>query len=268
MKRIALLICLFVIFLSGCTDIDATKIPNTSSNRIPSVTPSVSYNYNGWLFFADDTEPSIRRVNENGEDLSVIFEYKHLMAYDEESITYLYVADNLLIFKINVRLYSYNMKTTKLTEIHPYVIALDVVNDELYFCGKDFSIYKMSFNDEKGTVLLESEGDKNIYKNFVFVGDTMYYYKRNPNGLFCYENGQSTLIDDNMNINEYSLFEYNGRLYYVVFREDDALFEYNPESKERSKMLSLSNYSSGGEIINGYFHYLDTDGNLQKIMIP
>ena len=138
-------------------------------------------------------------------------------------------------------------------------------------------------HDEAPTVVLESEkiGDddrdwQNLYKNFIFIGDAMYYYKRCPDGLYSYRNGESVLIDDE-NIDEYSMDGYNGKLYYMARREwtpentDDhtsRLMCYDTETDVTSKIADCDSYSGGtGYVSDGRYCYLDHDENPCEIEI-
>ncbi len=74
--------------------------------------------------------------------------------------------------------------------------------------------------------------ESKIYKNFIIIDNVLYYYMRNPDGLYRYENGESSLIDDNESVNEFSLSEKDGKLFYTVsVNGNEEAFEYDPANK-------------------------------------
>ena len=76
--------------MTGCTE-NLSK-----SSDFTSVTPSSSqidylFEDNDWRYYVEDK--SICRVKTNGEDRSVILNYKSLQEYDEQPITGLWVTN-------------------------------------------------------------------------------------------------------------------------------------------------------------------------------
>lgn len=275
MKKLLSCFCLLVLFMTGCT-----KNPSKSSeDSLVTSSPSLQIDYlfedNDWRYYDSVKDKNICRVKINGEEYSVILNYKSLQEYDEQPITGLWVIDELLFFRMTFELYRYDLQTQTLTEIDGDARQVGFLGKDVYFSGREATIYRMNIHDNEPTALLKSEmnGDnkekwKNLYKNFIFVDGVMYYYKRNPDGLYRYQNGESTLIDNNPAINEFSLFEHDNKLYYVVLRDElSKLTQYNPKDGKISELATCSDYSSGSTIKDGYFYYLDSEGKEKQTKI-
>lgn len=87
---------------------------------------------------------------------------------------------------------------------------------------------------------------------------------RNPDGLYRYQNGESILIYNGADVNEFSMFEYNGELYFVDRGKSTViLMRYSPEDESLTQAAEIDNYSSGTQIQDGCFYYLDSDGKEQ-----
>lgn len=115
-----------------------------------------------------------------------------------------------------------------------------------------------------------------LYSNFIFIGDTMYYTRRRERSdsgfylveLFRYEKGESRLISDEPDINEYSLFESDGKLYYVVRSgERKKLMEYNPKDENIAEVVKCDDFRRDGKIVKGYFSYKDEDWVVRRVKI-
>ena len=230
---------------------------------------------NDWLYYDSAGEQNICRIKTNGEDFSVILNYKSLQEDEEDSTTGLWVVDNKLLVRMAFPLYCYDIESGKTINVSWDARSnVQVVGNKVYFCGKDFSISEMDIQTGEIQVILQGdirdkEESKNLYKNFIFVGDIMYYYKRNPDGLYRYQNSESTLVYDNSDVNEFSLFEYDGKLYFIVRNgETIKLIQYNPIDEKVTEVLTCNDFRSGPKIKDGYFYYQDSEDNIKRIKIP
>ena len=148
------------------------------------------------------------------------------------------------------------------------------MDNNLYFidhANRTFSIYVMDLTTKTTKILLgdgeynpNKEEAKYLYKNFIFIEDTMYYYMLSPDGLYVYQNGESKLISDNENIDEYSLFSYDGDLYYIIWAEGTSpwkLMKYNPDTEEVMEVTEIENLSRDPKIIDGCLYYRNKNDN-------
>lgn len=63
------------------------------------------------------------------------------------------------------------------------------------------------------------------------IDDTIYYYQRQPDGLYSYKNGVTTLIRTDSDIDEYSFYSSGGRLFYSEYTDvpgETVLMCYDP----------------------------------------
>ena len=244
----------------------------------------------GWLYYASNAH-DLCRISVTGDGYEKLLDYGEWLLYtngpgryDGDDIRIIYVLDSIVFtWQQSFRLFRIDPQTQETFEVTCDARTIRASGDHVYYCGKDFDICMIGPHDEGPTAILESEkiGDnsrdwQSIYKNFIFIGDTMYYYKRLPDGLYSYRNGESVLIDDYENTDEFSMDEYNGKLYYMArsesYYEQDGdkssrLMCYNPESGVLSKVADCDSYSSGGYVSDGKYYYRDYDENQCEIMI-
>jgi hypothetical protein len=242
----------------------------------------------GWIYYVkahDRVGFDICRIRPNGEDFSVFFnsdefeDTEHTFA----SFNSLVFVDGYIYIQASLLLYKYDMLTKTVKQIGD-VSIYHIADNRLYSIGyvsREFTIYVMDLETEETEILLgdwvygrDKEYPKLLYNDFIFIGDIMYYTRRFVRSdseyyfteLFRYENGESTLIDITDDFREFTLFEYNGKLYY--FKRDGEigkLMQHNPKDETITEILTCSNFKSGGKIINGYFYYLDSAGDIQQV---
>jgi hypothetical protein len=240
--------------------------------------------YGDWLYYIA-ADQNICRIKKDAEEYSVVLNYKPFQEYEDAPMRSFCIVDDVLFFQMNFGFYQYDMSKKTIELIDGDVKIYHIANNQLYFIGharKDFTIYIMNLETEETEILLgdgiygrDKEYPELYYSNFIFIGDVMYYTKRNTREndfylveLYRYENGESTLIDDELNIDEYSLFEHDGKLYYIVRGEEtNKLMQYNPKDENITEILMCKNFSSRGKIVDGYFYYLDSDGEIQQVRI-
>ena len=189
---------------------------NKSSRDIKLIR-SEDYIYNlvlsdSMLYFIG-SDQNICRVKNTGDDYSVVLQASSLQKYDNEPVWGFCIVDDLLFIQMSFEFYRYDLKKKEIKKVCDDARNIGQSGDDVYFSGREGTIFKMNARSGETSALLRpaktengNENPKNLYKNFVFVDDVMYYYKRNPDGLYRYRSGESTLIDENSDINEASLF--------------------------------------------------------------
>jgi len=235
----------------------------------------------GWIYYLKAYDEyrggfDIFRIRPNGEEFSVFFNSAEFedTEHNFASFNSLAFVDGYMYIQSGLVLYQYDMLTKTVKQIG-CVSTYHIIDNWLYFIdsAKTFTIYVMNLETEEIKIMFgdeiysrDKEYPKLYYRDFIFIGDIMYYTKgveRNADDysieLFRYENGESTLIDGTDSVKEYSMFEYDGNLYYIAW-EDGAgkLMQYNSKDRQIKEISTCSDYSSNPEIKNGYFYYLDS----------
>ena len=246
--------------------------------------------FDGWIYYVKSyndysNDFDIFRVRPNGEDCSVVLNSSVFKDEVNSSFHSLTIVDGYMYIHLAIGLYRYNLKSRELEIIDGDVGIYHISNNRLYFIGharRDFTIYVMDLTTKKTKILLgdgiysrEKTHPKLYYSNFIFINDVMFYTKRiireddfHLVELYRYKNGKSTLIDNAAaGIDEYSLFEYEGKLYYVVGKTTHVLKNYDPKTRKVSKIIELKDYSGGHRIINNVFYYYDHSHNKCQVKI-
>lgn len=232
------------------------------------------YLYDEWIYYVtsdDEIYFKICRINKNGGNYSVLFDAYPFAQYEGEPIHEVAVFENNLFVQMSFSLYCHDIITEETIEIDGNAREFEIVVNKLYYLS-DFSIYEMDIKTKEVKILLgtgkihEPDEETERYSNFIFIEDEMYYYKRFPYGLYRYQNGKNKLISDSENINEYSLFEHDMKLYYVQqFNEEYKLMQYNPADESIKELLSFYDFSTGARIIGDYFYYFDKGNEWKRV---
>lgn len=230
--------------------------------------------FGNWLYYVA-ADQNICRVTKDGGDSAIVLNCKSLQGHAEEPVLSLHIVDNLLFIQMSFALYRYDLQSQKTDEIYYDARRIGIMGNDIYFSGREATIYKMDVHDDAPKAVLQSEinGDnkeewKNLYKNFIIADDILYYYKRNPDGLYRYRNGESVLIDNDSGIDEFSLYEHDKQLYYITRRDGTVkLMQYNPQDGQITEAAVCSDYNSGFKIKNGYFCYRDSAGKERQVQI-
>lgn len=273
MKKILICICLVVILLTGCGEKPFNPEDEASSAFSDKQTGCVCEDNGCWIYYDAVEEQSICRVRNDGQELSVILNYQSLLEFEGQSITGLWVIDDILFFRTTYKLFRHNLLSKKTDEIYYDARQIGFSGNDIYFVGRESTIYQMNIHDNVPTPILKSDADfsdsnknnwKYLYKNFVIVDDVLYYYMRNPDGLYRYQNNESILIYNSADVHEFSMFEYNKELYFVDLGETtDILMKYSPEDGSLTQSAEIYDYVSGTKIQDGCFYYQDSDGKEQ-----
>jgi hypothetical protein len=240
----------------------------------------------GWLYYAPSSDYGhyfkVCRVRPDGsahEELLADDRFVEGTGYDIRDIR---VSDGHVYIQASFLLYDYSIATNTVSLLDSDVLVFHVAGDSMYYIGKarkDFTIYVMDLKTgETGIVLGDgvSHPDSQVvrfFSNFAFVGDTMYYYMRFPEGsrgLYRHTGGGGEKIDDDNPICEYSLFEHGGFLYYVARdAHSSRLLRFDPWTSQVEEVVTCSHsYSRGGRIIDGGFYYIDAAGEYRQEVIP
>lgn len=229
-----------------------------------------------WIYFVG-SDNNICRVKTNGDDFSVVMNYESLKSYEDECVVSLNAIDDTLFIQMSFELYRYDISDDVTEQITHDARWLALNGDFLYYCGKEGIIYKIGTKDDKPLAVSElqtdgsgKEDERSVYKYFDFIDDTMYYYKRRPDGLFRLKDGKSTLIDGDTNIDEFTLCAYDKKLYYITRDGEDGILKmYDPQDGSISEISAVKNSTGGSsvKIRNGYLYYFDKQGSLQRIKL-
>ena len=237
---------------------------------------------NHLYFFATNQTPyfEIFRINLKLGDVEKVTDYSEITQNDDEFLHSCVYLDGKIYIQMSFKLYCYDIESKISEKLHDDVGNYQFYNGALYFIDhayRTFSIYKMDLETKKTEIVLgdgewceDKTKDKKLYKNFVFIGDIMFYYMRTPDGLYMYKDGKSTLISDNTDINEFSLCEYQNELYFVKnYDEMYILMKYNPSDQKSEEVAILENYAGYGYnmIKNGRFYYKGENNNLFYVEI-
>ncbi len=230
-----------------------------------------------WLYYSN-LQHQVYKIKTDGSKRTFVLDSQPFLTYDEDCVNYLFVNGDDVFFRCDgFTLYKYNCKTQQTKEIYWSAIQIEINNGQMFLLGKDNTIFKMDLLDDKPQPILVSNMEGNdkekwtdLYKEFIFVDNVMYYYKRSPDGLYKYENGESQLIDNTEVYPDYNLIKYDHLLFYVLC-ENNAVWklkQYNPENSTVSEIATLENYKNlSGTISNDQFIYKNESGETIKINI-
>lgn len=184
------------------------------------------YLYNEWIYYtvtdnADMGEKGafgIRRVSTDGQTREVILTDSDWTAAGGDGMGkvfhYLAVAEDSLFIGTHYELYVYVINTGALGRLGADARTAQLTGDKLYFLN-GYSIYSYDISVGETTLLLEANREEkaDVYKCFAVIGNDLYYSKRNPDGLYHYKDGVSTLISDDPDLLLEDFSAYDGKLF-------------------------------------------------------
>ena len=226
----------------------------------------------GWIYYVN-TVAEICRVCTNGQIHEVVLDTKPFWRYNNNPVHRLDVVCGKLLFNMGFELYGYDLSTGAIVFLGGDARQYVFHDGKVYQTGKDFSIaeYDIVTGDHalilKGNRTIDKSQSSNLYVSCEFVGETMYYCMRLPYGLYRYQNGESTLISDDGKINEYSLIEHDGKLFFHSWTTC-ALMRYDPDEDSIYTVMDCDNLRSGPKIIGGFFYYLDIGFQVRRLAMP
>lgn len=233
--------------------------------------------YNEYVYFSTENH-EIFRVKINGQEFEFLCHMTDYLSYDTDSVSEILVSENYVFVRLGISLYLYDISEKEVLFISSDARNLSISKNKLYFSGRDCSIHEFDFQTKEEKFLFQSDYSAeqgyfaNLYKNFIFVDDELYYYLRIPDGLYCFDGKSCVQISDDSKINEFSLCVYQGELYFLTRKDMEsvqmALMKYEPKNGEIVKLLVLENYARDMKIIDGYLYYKNSDMQLVKVELP
>ncbi|MCR3759758.1 DUF5050 domain-containing protein [Clostridium felsineum] len=228
----------------------------------------------------------IFRTDKKGKQYFKVFDGKDIPEkYRLPNFSYSLNEDNLYI-KSGDAVFLYDMTSGKLK-----LLCNDVEKFQIhdgFMCYRDhaqrtFTIYKTRLDDMNTQIILGnglSEPNKNIYDDFIFVGNDLYYTKRLLDSSNTYftstlykQNGEKEInIYKNNEVIEESLTEYKGYIYFVTSVSDNKnkLMRYDPKDDIISQAAYINDvvYTNGTiNIVNGYFYYDGKNGKTKCVKL-
>ena len=234
--------------------------------------------YENYMYFVKtDEDVKVFRIDKDGNNNLQVFDIKQTNNKDIGDIRQIMVVGDKLYLNCSSYIYSYDMKTKKLQLLVDDADKFAVVKDNIYYIDhaqRTFTIYKKNLKSMKTNVLLgdgKSYPESNIYSDFIFIGDKIYYVTRNPNGLYYNNNGKRVCISDKDSGPIEALMEYNGDIYYLEFanNSDPKFIKFNTRNNTTSQVALLKDISlsQGVKIVNGYVYYERTDYVIEGVHI-
>lgn len=239
------------------------------------------------IYFVKNCTPQkIFKIKKNGQDCTQVFDEQKVYDYDNVeysldkdvgNITNFNVINNKIYILFNISpIYCYDLKSKELKLMVRDVSEFEIVNQDIYYRDygeRTWTIYKKNLNDMKTQIVLGkgiSEPKDNLYSEFEFIGDKMYYATRVPNGVYCYSDGKNINISNSTNEYINKLLQYNGFLYYVAMDEKNLykLMKYDAKSNSVFQTAELKDYNGLGlRIVNGYAYFTNTKNKTESIQI-
>ncbi len=233
----------------------------------------------GWLYYvkANDNNSvdfDIIRVSPAGGTEFVIVNSKDLKDDVRGSFLDFLVTKTFAYIRKGYKFYRVNLSDGKSVKLADAVGSYFAYNDTVYFnliLEDAFTVCYAETNDIEPKILLRTaEYTKHPKSGKIIIADDSFFFavrsdKDNSTDFCKYKNDVSSVIE-NGTIYEKSLFEHNGKLYYVIYKDDkDQLIEYDPQSEKRSSVLFFNGYYAGGKISGDYFCFLDRNEQLATI---
>ena len=211
-------------------------------------------------------------MNKDGTDFSVILTRSSLPISEDEVVRELKVHDDILLIKTNSRtLIQYNLESKETKTVADDVTMFGIHNQKLYYIS-NWSLYEtdMELKGKKTLLPATTDWDKSKQKNLVgmvtFVGNEIFYCQRVPYGIYQYNNGENKLISETSIDDEATVFLNEGKLYFI--KSDIAkLMQYDPKTGQLSTVLTVKDFGSTPKIINGYFYYYNSKGEVRRVKV-
>ena len=238
----------------------------------------------GWIYYVKSNDKNsinfdVFRAKPDGSDESAILNSRELNDDMDGSFMDFLVTERFIYIRKTYRLYRINLGNGEITKIFDTVNSYTVHNDVVYFdmiFADEFTVCYEDPSETKYTIVLKNpeysyDECYNKRGKIVFADNVLFFSKKIINNgtvdLCKFMDNEYTIIEAG-SVYEDSLFEHNGKLYYVIHENDiDHLIAYDVESGEKVKVLSFNDYCYEGEISNGYYCYLDSNKKIKAVMI-
>ena len=192
----------------------------------------------GWIYYSTYNEDNkmfdLFRIDTDGKRQSCLLTADQ---FPERNfgLRQTFIVDNKVYIVILSGFYYYDINKKTLTDLEAPVIEYEIIGKYIYYCTNNFSIFRMDLHTQVVEMLLKGERgeqDKPKYKNLCFLDGEMYFYMRDPDGLYVYQNGNPKLITDDARIIDDSLFAQEHKLYCFKYIGDKrVLIEYDPSNE-------------------------------------
>lgn len=187
----------------------------------------------------DDNEIfNICSIDLNGKNEVILLTQSN---FSNELLNKITWSNNKLYIQMNFAFYCYDIMENALIQLFDDVGIYHIKDNQLYFidhANRTFTIYQVNL-DTKERICILGDGiyrDKSEeymrYKNFIFIGDDMYYSTSCPGSIYRYRDGVHTLVYKDEGINEFSLQDCHGYLYFSITKEETHLIKYDPNTQE------------------------------------
>ncbi|GHU83932.1 hypothetical protein FACS189415_7440 [Bacteroidia bacterium] len=185
------------------------------------------YEYEGQLYF--NTDNKIYKMDLDGGNVATVLDAKeHTEKQNDMVIENFSLSQGYIVFSSALELFRYRLSDGNLMDLNEDAYIFELVGNNLYYIDhaeRTWTIFCYDLNTNKRTIIR----GENVYKpshdvirDFLFIGEDLYYYKREPNQICKYDpGGNDTVICDYSHLfNPISLDgEYQGKLYYWVYTE-------------------------------------------------
>ncbi len=181
------------------------------------------------------------------------------------------ICDNKIFFTSNMYLYCYDMADQSIELLSYDVSNFDLYNGYIYFsehASRTFTVYRMKIGSDKIEVVLgndiyDENNPKELISNFVIKsnGDII-FTQRVPYGLYLYHNGDTNLLLDSNDIDEYSLCCDSDNVYYVLKRDGERILCCYTSTGEIKEVAELTDYSKLVSVENGVYSYKSSSGEV------
>lgn len=194
----------------------------------------------------------ICKIDKNGQNYSTVFRGEFYLG---DYVIY----KNDLYFQDSTQLFFYNKDKNSVEVLIDDVNSFQIKDDKIYYldhASESFTIYEYDLENRKNKIVLgkgQSRPKEDIYKEFLWIDNVLYIYKRMPAGLFKYVDGKEILIDDG---NVCNLINYKNDLCYIVNNGFKTyLYKYNGEKISLEACMYYLNKNAGVSVVNDYVYY-------------
>lgn len=241
----------------------------------------------GWTYYIENMEYTsglkLWRMDVDGGNQSIVFDSMQQNLGESFEIRSFCMKDDYLALNIYsddttiYGLYCYNLVTKDLTRIVEFCENYNLGEDNVYYV-RDFTLYVTNLKTKVARVLVKGGWNrdktkgKNLITNFVIATDEVYYFQREPYGVYRYANGERKLI---MQVDPSEMYVdltlHGEKLYFRIspggiylpdgdVNKKTVLMCYDPVSEQLTKFLTVDNCSYS-RIVCGVFVYWDSEGN-------
>jgi hypothetical protein len=232
----------------------------------------------GYIYFLAKSGENcdLYRVSTEGKDSKIVISGKQLNSIDMNNMDRFAVVNNKIYISYEMQLHSFDMVSGEIKNIIEDEGIFHVNNNNIYYIDhaeRTFTIYKKNLVDMKTQIIVgngKSDKAKDMYKDFVFLGDSMFYILAKSNGewsLECLRGEKNTPIVDKLMDTIAAVYEYRGDIYYSLLSKDGKvkLIKYNIKSNAVSQVAELKSEEVSPynvRFVNGYAYFNNKDNKV------